>query len=243
MKKAYFYLAPSLYAAQYREQIILLDIAKNNYLALDKETAGYFKRILTNEEDWKGLAEKEVKELNDQLDELLNQKIIVKETQRKSNSVIETAPNPIGLNRITWLANQKNQKLKFSFFEILNTAIHLFKITQFIRKGKLDKLFSFLKKTRHQKTTLHKPTEQEIEQLVSLLDYTCIFFPIKTLCLAWAATFVLLSLKKAWQCELVLGVQTHPFYAHAFVTIDKKVINDNPQLQERLAPIFKLCFN
>lgn len=47
-KIIYFCLIPGKFAADYREQVILLDIIKNEYLSLNEEAGEYLTTILTD---------------------------------------------------------------------------------------------------------------------------------------------------------------------------------------------------
>ncbi len=83
------------------------------------------------------------------------------------------------------------------------------------------------------------PDEIEVQTLANTIDAASLIYPKKTFCLAWAATFVIIARKKGWDSNLVIGIQSHPFYAHAWVEIDGKVIHDDPTIAEVLSIILK----
>lgn len=126
--------------------------------------------------------------------------------------------------------------------EIINSLLYLRKAKRLLNKGRLDKLFALLNVYAKRHAPLSTPNKEDLDKVAHILDKACMLYPTKTLCLAWAASFVMLLLKRGWRCQLLIGVQTLPFYAHAWVELNGKVINDDPQLQERLAPIFCLNF-
>lgn len=89
----------------------------------------------------------------------------------------------------------------------------------------------------------YEPSQAQLNRLSAAVDAASVLYPRKTFCLAWAATFVLLALKKKWLCHLEIGIQTNPFYAHAWAISSGNVINDDPVIARVLSIIFKEPYN
>lgn len=250
--KINFSLVAGQFAAEYRGHVILLDILKNEYLSLNEETGRYLVFILKNdflmEKGSYFLCKKGKKILNslENLDiyihDFLKKNIIEFQFVGKGRTPIALAKNPIGLDNMSWIASQRAKYPTVSLLEIAEALLCIAKVQKLLKKGKLAQLFSLLDGYARKYKILSTPEQKEIDKMAYILDKACILYPAKILCLAWASTFVMLFLKRGWCCELVMGIQTSPFYAHAWVELNGKIINDDSQLQERLAPIFRLSF-
>jgi hypothetical protein len=99
-----------------------------------------------------------------------------------------------------------------------------------------------IKKSRKNKIQYLIPTEEELHDLARIVNTACFLHPSRIKCLEWAMTFVLLALKQGWKCNLEIGVQNYPFFAHAWVECDGKVVMDSQYLREDLAIILNEPF-
>lgn len=79
--------------------------------------------------------------------------------------------------------------------------------------------------------------EKQFQPLIASLNKACNYFPIRTKCLEWSAALALMSLRRNWMCQLQIGVQNHPFSAHAWVSVKDAVLADNPDLPQTLSVI------
>ncbi|AOK31580.1 MULTISPECIES: lasso peptide biosynthesis B2 protein [Burkholderia] len=78
-----------------------------------------------------------------------------------------------------------------------------------------------------------------VDVLIRSLNAACMLYPKKTKCLEWATTLVLLGFRYGHDLRLVVGVQNHPFYAHAWAELDREVVGDEPTLRDQLAVILE----
>ena len=115
----------------------------------------------------------------------------------------------------------------------------LAKIHRILKHKGIKGVLDAIKATTATHKKLRQPTDQEINKLAAVVDAASLLYPKKTYCLAWASTFVLLSLKKNWACNLAIGIQTNPFYAHAWAEISGKVIHDDPVIAQVLSVILR----
>lgn len=72
-----------------------------------------------------------------------------------------------------------------------------------------------------------------LDQLCRAIDYGCVFYFKRVLCLQRSAATALLLRRHGWNAELVLGVQLVPFYSHAWVEVDRCVVNDKPYVAKK----------
>jgi hypothetical protein len=74
-----------------------------------------------------------------------------------------------------------------------------------------------------------KPEQAEVVRAVNL---ACAFYFKKVLCLQRAAVTTCLLRKAGIPAELVIGVQTLPYCAHAWVEVEGAVVNDKSYTPE-----------
>lgn len=65
-----------------------------------------------------------------------------------------------------------------------------------------------------------------IAQVDSALTIACAFYPKQVLCLQYSAVLVRLLRAHGIAAQLIIGTQTLPFRAHAWVVIDGEIFND-----------------
>jgi hypothetical protein len=70
------------------------------------------------------------------------------------------------------------------------------------------------------------------ETLSRAMDYACVFYFKRVLCLQRSAATTLLLRRHGWNAEMVTGVQIIPYNAHAWVEIHGEVVNDKPYMHE-----------
>jgi hypothetical protein len=59
-------------------------------------------------------------------------------------------------------------------------------------------------------------------------------------CLTYSFCLVYILLKLGLQANLVIGVRTRPFYSHAWVEHNRKILNDDARLREKLSVILEV---
>lgn len=239
----YFSLSPHIHAARFGNSIIILDSANDDYISLIDDSAHYLIQIVENkfafdEEKKEYLFEgQDTQQLNEWINQLLALNII-----QKSNTpgkAIASAPlKPGGLHDYQWDTKPSWKPLKqANKFHAFKTFVQLAKVHRSLKrqgiKGVLGMIDALPKKN------LIIPTQTQIQELANLVDAASMLYPKKTYCLAWAATFVILARKKNWDSQLVIGVQAHPFYAHAWAQIEGKVIHDDPRIAQVLSLILQ----
>ncbi len=239
-----FSLTPHIYAAAYDDAIIILDSDQDNYLSLIEEAAEYLTIILEhqftnqNSEWFSAALPDHTEELTYWITYYLDAGYIT-ETRGAKKTI---APKPIktgGLHDYQWDTKSTWSPFKQARTgDIIKAFIQLSKVHRMLKRTGLKELLRTIEQCTQGAT--YQPSTTEIEQLSAAIDAASLLYPKKTLCLAWAATFALMAGKKNWHCNFVIGVQTNPFYAHAWAeSADGCVINDNPIIKETLSLILK----
>ena len=68
--------------------------------------------------------------------------------------------------------------------------------------------------------------------LCHAVDLACIFYFKPVLCLQRSAVTAILLRRRGHTAELVIGVQVVPSRSHAWVEIDRTVVNDKPYMRD-----------
>ena len=70
------------------------------------------------------------------------------------------------------------------------------------------------------------------EELCLAMDYACVFYFKRVLCLQRSAATTLLLRRHGWNTDMVIGAQMLPFKSHAWCEINRAVVNDKPYVSE-----------
>jgi hypothetical protein len=72
----------------------------------------------------------------------------------------------------------------------------------------------------------------DIERINYAIDMACIWYWKEALCLQRSAATTCLLKKHGVPAQMVIGAQQMPFKAHAWVEVDRRVVNDKPYTPE-----------
>ncbi|GMU19519.1 MAG: hypothetical protein AMXMBFR12_07110 [Candidatus Babeliales bacterium] len=237
----YFSLSPHIYAARFGNSIIILDSANDDYISLIDDSAYFLTKIIEE----KIIFNQETKtyicpnEDSQQLTEWINQLLelnIIQQTDRPGKAIASAPIKPGGLHDYQWDTKPSWKPFKqANKYQVLKTFAQLAKVHRLLKRQGIKGVLNAIQETPNENLII--PSALQIQDLANLVDAASLFYPKKTFCLAWAATFVILARKKNWDSQLVIGVQAHPFYAHAWAQIDGKVIHDDPVIAQVLSLI------
>lgn len=73
------------------------------------------------------------------------------------------------------------------------------------------------------------------QQVCAAVDMACIWYWKQVLCLQRSAATVCLLKAHGISSQLVIGVRSVPFQAHAWVEVNGEIVNDRPYLRESYA--------
>jgi len=247
----YFHPSKHIYLSYFGENLIILDLRKNDYQVLDSHTSKNLYSILENSfvlRDNKYYIETLKTYEYDAGYEALIVSLIkggIISTEPKEYSFVSKFHNSDqrkkGAASLIWAMNPHSLNSIIPFKQILKAYITLIKVDSILKFFGFDHLINFIKnKYRRRKIYLTNLTkEEDIKDITFSLNKACFYYLHRVKCLEWAAAFVLLSLEKGINSKLVIGVQNNPFNAHAWVEIDGKVIEDLAALPKQMAVILR----
>lgn len=99
----------------------------------------------------------------------------------------------------------------------------------FVTRGNFSALYE---KVRHFEVRDVKAHQASVEQICSTVDVACIWYWKRILCLQRSAATTCLLRRAGVPAHLVIGAQTLPFKAHAWVEVEGRVVNDKPYTPE-----------
>jgi hypothetical protein len=182
----------------------------------------------------------DLEQVNYWIAHFIENNFITENTQENQKLIAPLPLQPGGLCDYQWDHKPSWQPFTHaSKLQIIKAFFQLARIHRTMKRTGIGGILDKIKKTAAQHTQLRKPTDQEVSTLTAAIDAASLLYPKKTFCLAWASTFVLLALKKNWSCNLAIGIQTNPFYAHAWAQIADSVIHDDPVIAKVLSIILK----
>lgn len=74
---------------------------------------------------------------------------------------------------------------------------------------------------------------ERIELLCTAVDRAATYYFRRAWCLQRSAATTCLLRLRGVAAEMVIGVKKIPFYAHAWVEVEGRVVNDHPMIQEK----------
>lgn len=244
----YFSLAPTIFAVRFEKSIIILDSFQDRYVSLIDQAATYLhilcehKFIYENNMYRTSLRDYDEEQLNYWINYFIQKNFIIA-TSLENRKLIGKQQHLTmkSLSEYKW--DHKPSWRPFSQASIpliLQALLQLTKVQQCIKKKGFYGILNMIKE-RSQPYT-YNPKNEEINRLAAAVDAASVLYPKKIFCLAWAATYVIMALKRGWVCNLVIGVQVNPFFAHAWAEASGQVINDDPLVAQVLSTILKEPF-
>lgn len=233
-----------VFGASFRERIILLILRRDNYSGLDKNASRCIDFVLKNEFSYKNgffypISSKSNIDniaLNKVIMKFIDLKIINTTENKTRRNKIAVPKEPGGIAQLEWLTKLDNNDIKPKNLLILKAFFYLCKSHFILKISKINGLIGEINRNKIKTRSAVSSVEQSLV-LASALDSACLFFPRNTACLLYAASLLMLHRNQNLECNFVIGVQNAPFYAHAWIEVDNTVINDNPELNKKLAPI------
>ncbi len=246
----YFCLSKNVYAGRYEDDIIILDGPRDNYFSITDAPAQHLPIVLTEEfklVDGSYIPLQKDSKTYDQevisgLIQHFTEQGLIKEVETKPSRSLPQSVSKGGLANYRW--DTKSSLAPFmrtSKRDIVSSVVTLHRVNTLIKKGIGGVIHAVIsQRIPGQQYTI--PSAKEIQELSDAVDVACSLYLKKVYCLGWAATFAIEAIKKGWHCNFAVGVQSIPFYAHAWAEIDSKVINDEPQIQEYLTVLLREPF-
>jgi hypothetical protein len=247
----FFLLKSHIYATYCDTGIIILDAYKDKYFSLTDEAVLFLSKIITTEfTDTENVyfpltsyPELENELFHEWILHFLAEGFIEPSLSKNTDKSLNKALKAGGLGDYQWdrkdVLPSFSQSPKLLVMRLLFLVMHVDFILK--RKG-IDGVLAKIEKYKHLHPIYKEPSQEQIATLSAALDVACSLYPKKIFCLAWASTLVLAAIKQGLRCNLVIGVQSPPFYAHAWAEAQGAVIHDSPQIQEYLSILLRQPF-
>jgi hypothetical protein len=122
-------------------------------------------------------------------------------------------------------------------FLVLKAYLKFIQFDLYLARGDFEALYNKVRNC----PIRNKPwSSKTVKQICSAVDMACIWYWKEALCLQRSAATACLLKRFGIPAQLVIGAQQIPFRAHAWVEIDKRVVNDKPYTPE-LYPVLDRC--
>lgn len=247
----YFHLYDHIRFCLFREDIILLDLKKDQYIILDHPYSSLFLYLLQtsfhkNNKVYQGPRDESAHaqfsddEINDAILSLRQANILTPDDHQHPKTYTYSYANE-GVSNVDWQLKKKTTA-SVSALNILYAYLLLIKVHGIVKLLGFHKLVETLQRCSLKGASkLNSMQDANFwPQQAEALNKACYLFPIRTKCLEWAATLTLLCLKRGVSCQMVVGVQNYHFLAHAWVENTKgEIIADSPEFPRGLSIILK----
>lgn len=254
----HYHLKDHIYITKFQDELILLDTKRDKYTICFKQFSELLVGLLEGKQSASEdnfLTEGGVPAENASLSSFSSQfptqnlitiqKLIDDRVIEKKDTPypfhIDRKPESEGVSNVDWSLPLENKKVHLNF-QVLKALMTLLKVNLYIKVRGFYSTIQLIKKSRKSQSNYTIPTDENLKELANIVNKSCLIYPTRTKCLEWAMTFVLLALKRKWKCNLEIGVQNYPFFAHAWVECDGKVVMDSQELREGLAIILNEPF-
>lgn len=116
------------------------------------------------------------------------------------------------------------------FYRMLECWLLLLRVEILMRTLEFNDLYQLVREAPIH--SCEHRTQTPSEQLCTAMDFACVLYFKPVLCLQRSSATALLLRRHGWKAERVIGVQLLPFKSHAWVEIDRLVVNDKPYMNE-----------
>ena len=110
--------------------------------------------------------------------------------------------------------------LLLSFWELM-------RVHSFLTRGDLARIYSYVAAGEDGK---QKPREEAA--VCAAVETACVWFWREVSCLHRSAVTARMLRRSGVRAQMVLGAQSLPFKAHAWVEVGGRIVNDNPYIRD-----------
>ncbi len=235
----YIHFSRHIYLAFYNDDIVCLDLKKDEYTIFNKKISEAIRLLLNSQVEYHDGKYHLKDEFDDSIKKLINAKILQKTLYDAPDDIVINSKLSAGSFSYDWSLEGTPQKC--SFKDVCLCLLELTKIRILLKCFGLNYVIKLIKRKKI-KVNNGFSEDNNYYKIANDLNYSCLFFPAKTKCLEWAMTYLFLALRKKYRCNLVIGVQTMPFIAHAWVDVNGKTLCDSSDLPEESVVILSEPF-
>ena len=117
-------------------------------------------------------------------------------------------------------------------FLALQAYIKLIFFDLYLARGNFEALY---RKVRSYPLQKKPPAPQSVAQICHAMDIAAIWYWKQAQCLQRSAATTCLLRRHGVPAEMIIGAQQLPFKAHAWVEVERQVVNDKPYMREMYA--------
>ena len=225
----YFHLRDHIYAAQFKDDFIVLDTKKDKYIICSEK----FSQILLSLSESREIYNQAALSIHNSLYNIIETK------QTPYPFYIDRNLNSNGVENLDW--NLPTSEISFSM-DVAKALKTLLKVKVYMKFMGLYATIQLIKNSKSTKVEYKIPSLEDLTKLSNIVSQAYFISPVKIRCLEWCTTFVLMALKRKWKCNIEVGVQNHPFISHAWVECGDTVVMDDKNLRKKLAIILNEPF-
>jgi hypothetical protein len=120
---------------------------------------------------------------------------------------------------------------------VLQAYMKLIHFHVYLVRGDFSALY---KRVRNSRASKMVPAPGTVERICAAVDFACIWYWKEVLCLHRSAATACLLKRYGVPAEMVIGAQQVPFKAHAWVEVNRNVVNDKSYMPE-MYPVLDRC--
>ncbi|MCG1045934.1 lasso peptide biosynthesis B2 protein [Mycetohabitans sp. B6] len=235
------HLMPNVFGTCFSKQIILLDVVRDRYAVLsDTQSAALAPHL--------GLDDK----LFAQTDSIQSTAIL--EKLKRANwistnlfpvidaklNALSPSPKTGGMSANGWKLPDEAFAHRPAWASIAKATLILRSVHKCAAQHGLAGLLRLCDQAHHEAAEhLRFGQPEEYAPFVNTLNWACLFYPRSTKCLEWSVALTLLCARASLALKLVIGVQSFPFYAHAWSEAADVVIGDSALRRKELSVILE----
>ncbi|MCG1042044.1 lasso peptide biosynthesis B2 protein [Mycetohabitans sp. B8] len=233
------HLMPHVFGACFAKQLILLDVVRDRYAVLTERQSA----ALASQLGWKDarFAPAEASQPVAMLEELQRAHWVsatsFPEVDAKLNTV-SPSPTTGGMSANGWKLPEDAFAHRPAWTHIARALLVLSGVHRCAARRGLAGLLQLCTRA-HREASLRVGAPDDYAPFVNTLNWACLFYPRPTKCLEWSVALTLLCARAGLAAKLVIGVQSFPFYAHAWSEAEGVVIGDSPLRRQELAVILE----
>jgi hypothetical protein len=143
---------------------------------------------------------------------------------------MESTQQPDGQRyRATPLEQSRSERLPGRLLLVLEAYLSLIRFDLYLARGNFESLYN---KVRDYPTRNRPASSDSVVPICAAVDMACIWYFKEALCLQRSAVAACLLRKYGASAHLIIGAQQMPFKAHAWVEVDRRVVNDKQYVPE-----------
>ncbi|MCG1046899.1 MULTISPECIES: lasso peptide biosynthesis B2 protein [Mycetohabitans] len=233
------HLMPHVFGACFAQQIILLDVVRDRYAVLtERQSAALAQQLGLSDARF---ARVEAVQSASILEELKRAQWIsvtsFAEADAKLN-MLSPSPTTGGMSANGWKLPEDAFARRPAWTRIVKALFLLRSVHRCAARQGLAGLLQLCHQA-HREASLRIGLPDDYAPFVDALNWACLFYPRSTKCLEWSVALTVLCARAGLALKLVIGVQSFPFYAHAWSEAGGAVIGDSPLRRKELAVILE----